>query len=189
MNNRFLILFVALTVVFSLAVVPATTLAQSDSTPTPEDGEEPADSEISDDSNQDQDFEFVFSDSLQLVNSHWGGDTFIAKFQAEKPTQVVVTDAGRESKGNENIIVKRETYTIASKGTTTIQFTVEEDRQVTIDDGNTLLLKGDSSGGISFPSASETITLILGVVSVVFLVPATKLVGDRQARKTDKRVF
>jgi hypothetical protein len=66
---------------------------------------------------------------------------------------------------------------------------VVEDRQVTLDDGRTLLLKGHSSGALSAPEIDELIALGLGIIAPVIGIVGLKLRGDRKHRNSPRRVF
>lgn len=138
-----------------------------------------------------QPYEYVFAgDNLRIVESRWDGKTLIAEFEAvNRPERITVTDAGRTADDNENIEIDRESYTISTEGTTEIHFAVVEDRQVTIDDGTTLILKGYSSGALSVPEIDELIALALGLIAPVVGVVGLKLRGDRLHRNSPRRLF
>ncbi|WP_158603197.1 hypothetical protein, partial [Halorubrum sp. Atlit-26R] len=139
----------------------------------------------------EQPYEYVFpSDNLRLVESRWDGKTYIAEFEAvNRPERITVTDGGRESDENENVEVDRESYTISTDGTTEIRFTVVEDRQVTIDDGDLLLLKGYSSDIFSLPTANALATLFIGLLTGFLATVAQKLMRDHRETSGGWRVF
>lgn len=136
-------------------------------------------------------YEFVFSDSLRLVESHWDGKTWIATFEAETPTDVTITDSGRSSDGNQNVVPDRETYTVSSDGTTEIRFSVEEARQVWIEDehGN-YVLKGYDDSIYLLPDGNWTLTGIIVASLLAFLVIVACALMINQLRKNKvERVF
>lgn len=170
------------------------TESDTDGTDTTETEDEQTPENNTDDSNDDEDdgaFEYVFpGDNLRIVDSHWEGKTFVAEFEAvNRPERVTITDGGREADNNENIEVDRQSYTISTEGTTEIRFSVVEDRQVTIDDGTTLLLKGHSSDIFSLPTANALATLFIGLLTGFLATVAQKLMRDHRETYGGWRVF
>lgn len=154
-------------------------------------GENSGSDEADTQSTDTQPYEYVFpGDNLRMVESRWDGKTFIAELEAvNRPERITVTDAGRTADNNENIEIDRETFTVGTSGTTEIRFSVVEDRQVTLDDGRTLLLKGYSSGALTAPEIDELIALGLGIIAPVIGIVGLKLRGDRKHRNSPRRVF
>lgn len=198
--------FIAIIVGSGLAVAASTAAAQEtgadtgdDNTdPTTQDnrgnatGDENGGSDETDAQNTDtQPYEYVFpDDNLRLVESRWEGKTYIAEFEAvNRPERITVTDGGRESDENENVEVDRESYTISTDGTTEIRFTVVEDRQVTIDDGDLLLLKGYSPDIFSLPTANALATLFIGLFTGFLAMVALKLMRNHRETNSGWRVF
>lgn len=120
----------------------------------------------------EQSYEYIFpGDNLRIVDSHWDGKTVVIEFAAaNRPERVTLTDAGREAEDNENLVLNRQSYTISTQGTTEVRFTVAEDRQVTIDDGTTLILKGYSGGDLTAPDVHTIVSAALGLLTAFLLV-------------------
>jgi cytoskeletal protein RodZ len=165
-----------------------TDTTETEAEQTPENS--PTDSNDDEDTEDDDDdaFEYVFpGDNLRIVDSHWEGKTFVATFEAvNRPERITVTDGGREADDNENIEVDRQSYTISTAGTTEIRFTVVEDRQVTIDDGDTLLLKGHSTD-ISSPDVHTIVSAAIGLMmAFLLIIEIARRAGKLSKRRIEK---
>jgi|GEM_PF-1315220 hypothetical protein len=161
---------------------------ESDTADTNNDNGEQASEQNSD---EEQAYEYIFpGDNLRIVDSHWDGKTLVATFEAvNMPERITVTDGGRTADNNENVELDRQGYTIGTSGTTEVRFTVVEDRQVTIDDGTTLLLKGYAPDRLTAPSIGEVAAMILGLIAPIVGIVALKLRDDRRHQNSPRRVF
>lgn len=135
-------------------------------------------------------YQFAFSDSLRLIDSEWEGKTYIATFEADRSTTITITDSGRSSAGNEVVVVDQETRTIPAGDRVEVEFSVVEDRQVSISGDGELILQGHDDSIDTSPDQDRTFTGI-GLTGVVILVTIIcSALAIRQIRKNSiKRLF
>ncbi|WP_255192716.1 hypothetical protein [Natronobeatus ordinarius] len=136
-----------------------------------------------------EEYQHHFSDSLRLVESEWDGKTWVATLEADRYTDVTITDAGRTSDNNEAIALNRETVDISNEGRTTVEFTVEDNRQVTVDGDGTLVLLGHDDDITVLPAGNWTApSIILGVIGVFVFIVANVLWLHRLRSNNVERV-
>jgi hypothetical protein len=137
------------------------------------------------------DYEWVASDSLRMIESHWDGKTYVMTFEADVRTDVTLTDAGMTSENNENTFPTRKHETVSSEGTTTLRITVQDVRQVWIEDENgNFNLKGYDDGVDSQPDGENPLRNIVLTGSIIFAIIVASAVAFKQVIKnTIKRLF
>lgn len=130
----------------------------------------------------EEDYVYVFPNDVRIESSSWDENTFSAtiSYHGEDDASVIVTDGGRDLSQDGFQEINRETYTVPSDGTLSVEFETEGQPQVTIDSGGQLIGDASDSGQVVLtPETNTHVALGLGGIQPFLIIMTLHLYKSR----------